>query len=482
MGTGGSTTTVGGGGNGGSAGSGGTAGTGGTGGSGGIEGSYDLTFKGVVATTRPGSQMTSPPSEGASVRVDLRLSTTAASYDAVVTPRWGTPTAYTVTASDAELKLSGAATISGGTFDYRTDKWTDLRLARDAMGGLSGSVRGSGEETIIMGDVIDTAQLTTMGSITRDATPPEIRSEVSSPLLPAGQVLPWDTLRVRAAEGVDASRWAAGLSVARANADAGAPMPVTKWVTAPTDATSWSGAVTADGKLQTWDDAGGIAMTVGAPGAAVVDRASQSMAKDFSSAFSFLNILLAAPDSYALGMPPTPLPAQWGDVAAHGVSGADALCESGVCLLIGPFDNNYCSVGRRGVAGRLAAPRTAGGSMATKVVLRVRYRVLTAGTSVVPNGPAPFSVDVVALGVDPHTTEIAPPTLHDLGAGAGEFHLASDFLDAVAPGPDTAAPEYGFAIYAGTRSTINCGPGGGGLLPPPVKTEVVIDKITIEPG
>jgi len=96
-------------------------------------------------------------------------------------------------------------------------------------------------------------------------------------------------------------------------------------------------------------------------------------------------------------------------------------------------------------------------------------------------GPAPYSIDVVALGGEPRTTEVNLPTLRDLGAGAGEFRYVSDFLDAIAPAPDGAlSPELGFAIYAGSRNTIQCGPGG--LLPPPVKTQIVIDKITIEPG
>src|SRR5262249_55093613 len=152
--------------------------------------------------------------------------------------------------------------------------------------------------------------------------------------LPAGQVLPWDTLRVRAAEGVDAQRFKAGLSVG--SPDPSVPMPVTEWVTAPNDGTSWAGAVTPDGRVKSWDGLSGVAMLVGAPGEAVVDRADQKMAKTFSSNFSFFDIHLAAAD-YALGMPPTPVPAQWGEVTAHGTSGADALCESGVCLLLGPF-------------------------------------------------------------------------------------------------------------------------------------------------
>jgi hypothetical protein len=73
--------------------------------------------------------------------------------------------------------------------------------------------------------------------------------------------------------------------------------------------------------------------------------------------------------------------------------------------------------------------------------------------------------------------------MRDLGANAGDLRYASEFVDTAysvtnAPGP---APEYGFAIYAGTRSTISCGPGGG-LLPPPFKVQVIIDAITIEPG
>jgi hypothetical protein len=441
-------------------------------------------FKSVVAMRRMGAPTMAAPSEGASVRVDLRRS--GAKFDAVVTPKWGTPIAYDVTESSTDLKLTGTgsdgATVSGNMFGYVTDKWKELRLARDAAGGLSGGVQGSGEETILTGDVIDMATLTTGGSIAPDGTLPELRSDVSSPVLPAGQLLPWDTIRVRAVEGIAADKFAAGLSVGRANPDPNAPMPVTTWVTGPTDATSWAGAVTAAGKVASWDEINGIAMLVRATGAAVVDRAGHNMANAFSAPFTFIDLNVAT-TGYPLGAAPTPVPAKWGDaVTVHGMAGADPVCESGMCLVVGPFDNNYCGVPRNGVAGRLGAPPTTGG--AVRVNVRVRYRILTAtAPGATPGtGPAPFSIDVTALGIDPKTTEIASPALRDLGAAAGEMRYASDFLDAVAPGPDVpSAAEFGFAIYAGTRSTISCGPGGG-LLPPPVKTELVIDKITIEPG
>jgi hypothetical protein len=401
-------------------------------------------------------------------------------YEAVVTPRWGTPRSYMVTASDTELKMTGTASISGGGIGFVTDNWKELRLGV-ASGALSGAVDGSGEETITMGDVIDFVTVTTKGSITPDGTLPELRSEISSPILPQGQMLPWETLRIRAAEPIEKGAFADGLAVRRAAPDPNAPMPTSRWVTEPTGDAAWAGAILAAGKVGSWDEINGIAMQVQATGAAVYDRMGHNMRDAFSAPFTFIDLNLAT-TGFPLEAGPTPVPAKWGEVTVQGMMAADPMCESGSCLVFGPFDNGWCSVGRRGVAARLNAPRLPDGSFSPRAKLRVRYRVLT-GTA--PNGsapgsgPAPFSIDVVTLGADARTTEVPPPALHDLGAG--ELRYASDFLDAVAPGPDNASgSEYGFAIYAGTRNTISCG-GSGGPLPPPVKTQVVIDKITIEP-
>jgi hypothetical protein len=405
-----------------------------------------------------------------------------ATYEAVVTPRWGTPRSYTATASDTELKMTGTVSVSGGgaTFAAVTDNWKELRLGV-AGGALSGSVEGSGDETIIMGDVIDSVMVTTKGTIAPDATLPELRSEVGSPILPQGQMLPWETIRIRAAEPIATDAFATGLSVRRADPDPNPPMPSSHWVTHPTDDSAWAGAVVAAGKVGSWDEINGIAMQVRATGAAVYDRMGHNMREAFSAPFTFIDLNLAT-TGFPLEAGPTPIPAKWGEVTVHGMMGADAMCESGSCLVLGPFDNGWCNVGRRGVAARLNAPRMPDGTFSTHAKLRVRYRVLTAmpsnGTPSV--GPAPFSIDVVTLGTDPKTTEVALPALRDLGTGAGEYHYASDFLDAVAAGPDNAAgSEYGFTIYAGTMGHISCG-GPGGPLPPPVKTQVVIDKITIE--
>jgi hypothetical protein len=385
-----------------------------------------------------------------------------------------------VTASDTELKMTGVASISGGGVGYVTDNWRELRLGV-ASGTLSGSVDGSGDETITMGDVIDFVMVTTKGNIAPDATLPELRSEVSSAILPQGQMLPWETIRIRAAEPIATDAFANGLSVRRADPDPNPPMPSSHWATEPTDDSAWAGAVVAAGKVGSWDEINGIPMQVRATGAAVYDRMGHNMRDAFAAPFTFIDLNLAT-TGFPLEAGPTPVPAKWGEVTVKGMMGADPMCESGSCLVLGPFDNGVCNVGQRGVAARLNAPRLPDGSFSKQAKLRVRYRVLTATPS---NGPAPgylapFSIDVVSLGTDPKTTEVTLPALRDLGAGAGEYRYASDFLDAVAPGPDNAAgSEYGFAIYAGTRNSLSCGPGGP--LPPPVKTQVVIDKITIEP-
>jgi hypothetical protein len=97
--------------------------------------------------------------------------------------------------------------------------------------------------------------------------------------------------------------------------------------------------------------------------------------------------------------------------------------------------------------------------------------------------PAPFSIDIAPFGGAMTSVEVPFPPMRDLGANAGDLRYTSEFLDAYVVsqiGMDHP-PQYGFAIYAGTRSTISCGPGGG-LLPPAFKTQVIIDAITIDPA
>ncbi len=75
------------------------------------------------------------------------------------------------------------------------------------------------------------------------------------------------------------------------------------------------------------------------------------------------------------------------------------------------------------------------------------------------------------------------PPIIDLGTDAGDLRYASAFLDVRIRVPDAAAAgdapaDVGFAIYAGTKGDVAC---VNPAMNYPVKTQVVIDGVTLEP-
>ncbi|MEO6418068.1 MAG: hypothetical protein ABIP39_01575, partial [Polyangiaceae bacterium] len=210
-----------------------------------LEGSYDIAFGDVVIT--PGTNGIpqpegTPPSVGATARLDLRAKSSGA-YDAVITSRWGEPAAFTVTVTNAALILEGGrANVQGTTSgNYGTDSWTKVTLARAAGGSLSGAFSASGTEQVGQGDVIWENDVAAKGSLARDVTPPETKPVFYSNG-PSDGLLPWDAIRVRVAEPTDAAKLVSAFTVNAPDAHPAAIDWKTEGGTANAD---WVGAIQA---------------------------------------------------------------------------------------------------------------------------------------------------------------------------------------------------------------------------------------------
>jgi hypothetical protein len=448
-----------------------------------LEGSYDLTLRNVIATTAwDASTGRASPSEGAHLRIDIRKLPSGL-IEALVTPRWGQPVTYSVFVEPAAVVLTGQPELQwparGATIANLelSDTWSKLRIAFDASTGMLGGsgsptdLQAFGDESTINTDTSGKiATLTGEGTVGRDATAPEVRSEIRSPLLPMGELLPWEALALRAAEGVGAGPLSTGIHVRPlAQGDAGNASVSFRFM--PEDVpTGWGGVVMATGRTRSWEGLPGREMEIAVARTAVVDSAKHEMAADYAAMFRFLDIGPAVASQTFDG----PLPGSWGDVTFRTASDADPLCENGGCAVMGPFQRGICRVKRLGIAGHLSTP--AGGD---KLQLRVRYRVMRMLNW---GSPPPFSVDVARPGQEPLSTEVSVLTLKDSGADAGDLRFVTDFLDLRVPLPEATAPAdasagIGFAIYAGTKDAIAC---NSPHMNYEVKTQVIIDAVTLE--
>ena len=172
----------------------------------------------------------------------------------------------------------------------------------------------------------------------------------------------------------------------------------------------------------------------------------------------------------------SPIPGVWGNVKFQQACPPGAACttqiscESGGCAVMGPFDNTVCGGPRMGIAGRLVKGAN----------LVVRYRVLVGadypGASGPPSwGGTPFSVDIATPGsaATYHSVNVDSGEYHALPSPIGSLQWATDFRTLTLP--VSAASEVGFAVFAGLGPG-DC--GGGGPVPAPVPTAVIIDSIS----
>jgi hypothetical protein len=430
-----------------------------------LEGSYDLTFRGVTLSPGQGPQPPqtgTPPSIGVSARLDLRANASGG-YDAVLTPRWGDPSAYTVMVTTSTVALSGgSANVVGGGMN---DTWSAITLARADDGGLRGDFTASGDEEVTEGDEVLSSNAAGTGTLARDATAPATRTIAISSSEGPSTLLPWDPIRVRVAEPVDAAQLMQALSLSALQTPVHA-----RWTTeGGASNADWAGAVQAKGLLTTWDSALGPATLSIGP---LTDRVGNASSASTTPVAIMGLVQTAPPQSFdtdvtTVGSWGTPAPAFLG-----AKSGSDPSCEKGGCVELGPFPNSVCGAPGIGLAGVFTAPG------ATNVV--VRYRVLVAPGNGPPDMPpetvdAALAVDAASPGVDAKTTQ-ATPQIGDftkLAAPILGMSWATAWTTLQAPIPG-AGPLVGFTVRAG--GYVTNGPCGGPA-PPPVTTVVLVDSV-----
>jgi hypothetical protein len=256
------------------------------------------------------------------------------------------------------------------------------------------------------------------------------------------------------------------------------PLPIA-WSFRPAEErTSWAGIVHAEARLNGWDHhptQTAKPYTLQAQ-AGIVDAVGLE-SQEFSASFAVLDVGAPQP-SFTFDGAGAPVPVSWGLVAFRdGASSETVRCEAGGCAEIGPFNTISCSTGRHGVAGRVDAPT---GKLA------VRYRLLFASDASTPDqppypyGPA-FTVEIATAGREAIVERIdAPPqsSLLDLGASSGELRWATAWTTALVTLPGPVPPmviDLGFSIGSAGSGVDWC---GGGPLPPPVKTLLVVDSLS----
>jgi hypothetical protein len=422
-----------------------------------IPGSYDLVLHGITRSPNSGFPNLTSPSEGASMRVDIR-NRAGSFFDAVVTPRWGSPAAFSGFVALSVLPLAGQTEFWDGATGV-DDKWTTITLP---IGPGHGLLLGSG--VTLTGDEMvmesGSSTLSGNGDIVLDHSQPEVTADSTSPNGPDSALLPWDPIVVHAAEPLPADALASDVSL-----DVNAVNVPLTFDFEPTDPmTSWAGVATARGHATSWDALlhGGTGTLSTSPTALPRDPSGNSL-KATSQSLFFLDPGDAVSEVTFTGGKNF---AKWGNVTYWAFSNSAKPCQAGDCVQIGPFDHGYCDTPRTGLAVWLAVyvPATA---------FRVSYRAFTADPGATFD-PA-FTVEATAPGGAVTSVPVVPSGLSDLGPSGAPLEYATDFLTVDVPFPAgfQIPGTLGVAIYGGRGADGPC----GGPANFPVSTAVVIDHI-----
>lgn len=445
----------------GSGGAGATGGVGGTAGATALSGSFDLTLVGVQQ--QDPDMPSAPASEGAKLRLDLEQ--LAGSYRAVLTPRWGVPSALDVSETSAGLALSGAINISAQGV---TDRWTSFSVPLDAAGDPTGTLSAAGTEDVITGDVITSTEISSGGTFAIDTTAPELRSVPRTRNGPPDQLLPWERIPVDMAEPVNPEIFVNNLEVVK-QVTPSAPLGMT-WDANTSVGTNWAGLSHVSGFLHRWDGIIGQDLEVRVA-KGVPDRVGLTTAALVSPFHVFALPSGLSPidfDTDTLGV------GTWGasEILGGGLAGAvHPDCEQIGCLKIGPSMVDPCGGPRSGAAALL--------TVQSATAMRLRYRVMVLGDDGAGGPPLSlpraFSVELAAPAVD--SAVVTQPDLTDatwtaLPSGTPRLSTEWRTLDVAIP---SASTQIGFAIYPGSQ----VGLCSGGLVPPPVEMTVYIDRIEL---
>jgi hypothetical protein len=432
---------------GGGGGSGGTgaAGSGGAAASPSLEGSYDLSFDSVT----PEPQFAGSPSAGSTARLDVRQSDTG--YDAVFCARWGDAAVYSFQVGSNEVTLMGDGRFRGTNVD---ETWSSI-LLRLGANGFSGTMTATGTNEVMMGDTFSVSDVSATGRVSSDALPPEFDQ-----IIEVAPFLPWDAIRLEAAEPVDSAELMSHTTVGtRSVAWSAAPEPEI--------GSEWVGITRLTGYFTNWDPgAAELPPYAVRIAAGVRDRAGHASIDFVGSDFEPLSV--GAPQSvYSFDGADTI--GRWGNTLLLGGTASDPRCESGGCVSI-EFENQYCASGPAGIAVRLL------GSAAN-----VRYRLIV-HDALSADGkptwvPVAFRLETAVPGAPSQTSY--PPDV--------DWSQLQPYTDPVQQLPNRwATPwstlsvtsgvqtsEIGLAVHAGGYS----GCSGGGPAPPPVNTTILIDQI-----
>lgn len=326
-----------------------------------IEGSYDLVFSGVTvdpmspALGPPGK----PPLEGAHARLDIRVVPNG--YDAMITPEWGSPARYYVTASSNQVVLDKGQShfIQGSTYGSVDDTIDRVVLAR-AGNGLTGMVTVSGQEHVFQGDVGGDAAFRGSATLGKDTTAPRVRDD--SYVSAGDRHLPWDAISIDASEPLEegALRNAIGFQSV-------------SW--RPSMAEPWPGVMGIVGYATSFDAAGSVDVAAG-----LLDP-SQNASAALSSPRKLLELApkAASITTFAKGA--------WGMTTIQTMP----ICEADGCLEIGPIQTT-CNPPSAGFAARIDAKG--------KSKITIRWRVRSTG-----QGARNLEVTLATPGTKPTVVE-----------------------------------------------------------------------------
>lgn len=441
-------------------------------------GSFDLVLSGVAVSIAAGPASKVSPTNGALLRVDLPAAPAqkGATWQAIVTERWGEPRVFAVREEAGAIVLEGslpvASASSAGGID---DILQSFRLVRDTQGRLTGAVSVRGQENVYAGDQGFTGDLTAQGKLSLDATPPEARplgaSELGGETTPT--MFPWDPIGVAFAEPVDQ---AGALDAVRLTDASGAEVSAS-FVTMPAGADGAARGVSkAFGIFPDWD------------------KVPSSLTLAANPTYADPTGLVGAPLSVSydvLALPPPTAAREGfdakgtgafrllGAASSLGLTANDPLCETSGCVDLGSFAVSLCTDGLKptlsaAVAGRLLVPATAKG-------VSLRMRVLVADTVAAPvlKGAIPLSVALVRPGGTTVTRDIeAPKASSDMGAGGNTAtDLVTSWTTVTVPLPEGSG-ELGVFVRAGSQfADASCevqAPSIG------LDTRVLLDSIVVE--
>lgn len=422
------------------------------------KGYFDLTFNSVTATVPMGPGDVEPPSQKTALRVDLpEAPAKGATWQATVTPRWGQPALFTVTAVEGGLLLKGSTTLTETTSTRRvTDVWQSFTLEMKGK-ALTGKVSSTGQESVYQGELGWSGALSGGGDLRPDATLPEGRAANEPGAGPEGALLPWDAVQVRFAEPLKPTEALAKLALQGEGGSVPLAWDQPKGTLDGSVSTlagyqqGWDGVVGA-AKLQLHDGFRDPALNEG-----------QGFEKDFS----------------VISVPPAPVGGVvWGDghqvLWGSSASFVGETCEGKGCLAVGPFMSSSCGVSSAGAALRLPAPPVG----VTK--LRIRLRALLSQPATTepggPAGPALLTVDVARPGKGATSVEVPTPSALEADDG-GSLPFASAWTTVLVQVPDGVG-EVGVALRAGGFGSGKlCGETGKKN---PAQAEVLVGSVGYE--